>query len=312
MKREVGTKKTNRVRRNRRVMTSTGVRTKVPRIASGLRTIAFQLRAFVSVVLAVAAFGGAAIGVHYGWQVLCASSRLRVTGLDLSGNVRVRPADLQAYTGIEIGDSILTANLDAASISLRQHPWIKSATVSRRLPDRVAIDVQEYTAEIIVSVGDLYLANAAGKMFKRLAPMDGLVLPVVTGIDRAAAAKQTDEVAAQIRDAVALMHAVEKHGMALGRLDELHWDADLGWSVITRPSLRGRPLRIHLGRDPASRLRLAEAAIDRLRQLSKEPEVIWADGMKNPGRVHVRVRDAGVTDATSISQFSRTLIAKVR
>ncbi|MEE8410132.1 MAG: FtsQ-type POTRA domain-containing protein [Myxococcota bacterium] len=260
----------------------------------------------MSLILAATAFGGAAIGVHYGWKALCASSRLRVAGVDLRGNVRVNPADVHAFTGIEIGDSILTADLDAASISLRQHPWVKTATVSRRLPDRVVIDIEEYTAALIVAVGDLYLATVDGKMFKRLAPADGLVMPVVTGIDREAAAKQTDEVAELVRDAVALMHAVERDGTALGRLDELHWDKDLGWSIVTRLSLRARSLRIHLGRQPETRIPLSVAALDRLRELAKEPEVIWADGIKNPGRVHVRLRSAPCKDSGHDPIFART------
>ena len=63
----------------------------------------------------------------------------------------------------------------------------------------------------------------------------------------------------------------------IGRLEELHWDEDLGWSIVTlrRGSAR---LRTHLGFDPIPRLDTALAALDRLVALRREPAVIWADG----------------------------------
>jgi cell division protein FtsQ len=264
----------------------------------------------LSTILAVAAFVGAGLGTHFGWQALCNSSRLRIRGIDVQGNVRVRPQDLHAYAGIELGDSILRADLDAAALSLRRHPWVRSARVHRSLPDRVTIELEEHTARLLVSIGEVYLANEEGVLFKRLAAGDGLGLPVVTGLE----GDEGDEVAAaaeQVRDAISLADAVEAQAAVFGRLEELRWDADLGWSVVTRPEPSSGPLRLHLGREPVQRVRLAVEALRRLDTIGTEPAVVWADGMKNPGRVHVRPRSANGEGQQSAGN-QETLIATAR
>lgn len=295
--------RSRRSRRNRRTGKRRSERIARPALAAGLRSA-------LSTILAVAAFVGAGVGAHFGWQALCNSSRLRIRGIDVKGNVRARPEDLHAYAGIELGDSILRADLDAAALSLRRHPWVQSARVYRRLPDRVTIELEEHTARLLVSIGEVYLANEEGVLFKRLAAGDGLGLPVVTGLE----GDEGDEVAAaaeQVRDAIRLADAAEAQAAAFGRLEELHWDADLGWSIVTRPKPSNAPLRLHLGREPEQRVRLAVEALRRLDVIGTEPAVLWADGVKNPGRVHVRPRSATGEGQKSAGN-QETLIATAR
>lgn len=298
-----GVHRGRRPRRNRRTGTHRAVRATRPASTGRLRRV-------LSAMLAVAAFAGAGVGAHFGWQALCESSRLRIRGLDVKGNVRVQPRDLYRYAGIEIGDSILRADLDAAALSLRRHPWVRSARVYRRLPDRVTIELEEHIARLFVAIGDVYLASEEGRLFKRLSAGDDLELPVVTGLE----GDERDEAAAvakRVRDAISLADAVEANSAVLGRLDELHWDADLGWSIVTRPEGYGAPLRLHLGREPNERIRVAVGALRRLGALRIEPAVVWADGVKNPGRVHVRPRFGNEVGRESTGN-QETLIAKAR
>jgi cell division protein FtsQ len=272
--------------------------------------LAAGVRRLLSALLAVAAFIGAGVGAHFGWQALCESSRLQIRGIDVVGNVRARPPELSAYAGLGLGDSILRADLDAAALSLRRHPWVSEARVYRRLPDRVTMELSEHSARLLVSMGDIYVANAEGHLFKRLAAGDQLVLPVVTGIE----ADENDEAAAvaqQVRDAIHLADGLEADGAILGHLEELHWDTDLGWSVVTRPERSRHPIRFHLGRQPEERIAMAARALRRLAKLRIEPAVIWADGNKRPGRVHVQLRAADGGELESDGN-QETLIAKAR
>ena len=197
----------------------------------------------------------------------------------------------------------MATDLDAAALGLRRHPWVASAYIKRRLPDRIVVEVAEHTAEIIVCLGELYLANAEGKLFKRLSARDGLVLPVVTGIGREEAAARPDDTAALVRAAVELAHAIEREGKRLGRIEELHWDPDLGWSVA---SSRGTAvLWTHLGLEPEGRVATATAALLALGGRRQEPQVLWVDGIKSAQRVWVRLRP-GSTHA------DETLFAKAR
>lgn len=265
-------------RRNRRVTKRTG---------PGMLARTWQgLRAVLPWLLGVALLAGAGVGGYVGWQKAVASPRLRLRAFDVRGTKRTNSTEVVAYTGAKIGQPILTLDLDAMALSLRRHPWIRSATVRRRLPDRLIIEVVEHAPTMFVSLGELYVADEDGQPFKTFAATDKLVLPVITGMDRDDAAHRMAQVVERIRAAIGLAEAVDSHRDILGELEELHWDVDLGWSVVlTRPAA----LRIHLGQTPVERLPRAVQALQMVEERHQLAEVIWADGQKNPDRVQVQL-----------------------
>jgi len=272
------------------------------------KTTGAQLRwlgTALSWLIGTSALGGAGMGIHYGWQCLRASDRLQVDSIEVLGSQRASWGELEAYTGIHVGDPILTVDLDAAAIGLRRHPWIDKATVRRRLPDHVALELVEHEPRMLVSLGEVYIASSDGQLFKRVAAADGVVLPLLTGLGREDTAMRPEAASAVIREGIALSAAASESAVRdqLGVLEELHWDQDLGWSLVMalRPEA---PLRIHVGHDPVSRIDLAMRAMRRISALERLPRVIWADGAKNPSRVHVSFR------AKNRTTNKQTLIAK--
>ena len=243
-------------------------------------------------LLLAAAGTGAAVGAHRVWRLVEASERLQVKRIEVLGNARATYEEVLGYAGVRIGDAILALDLDAMALRLRRHPWIRRADVRRKLPDRIQVTLVEHEAAIIVSLGTLYLADATGNIFKRFSAADRLVLPVLTGIDAARAELETDvaEDDQVVGDGIALSRSWERQASALGSVEEVHWDVDLGWSVVSRPPMaRGATVRFHLGRWDAARLALAEGVLARLTALGRQPEVIWAGFAKSAGRVHVRL-----------------------
>ena len=91
------------------------------------------------------------------------------------------------------------------------------------LPDGVFIDVTEFTPGILVSMGNLYLANPEGRIFKRLSRTDSLDLPVVTALSlpRMRRRKLQPNV---LREAIALHEKIAEHESVMGRLEEIHYD----------------------------------------------------------------------------------------
>ena len=289
-------------RRNRR--TSSRI-TPVPgRGRAHSRGVVATLLGTLPYLIGIAAFCGGVIGVRYGWEALTTSSRLAVRTIEVTGNERVRREEVPAYTGIGVGDPILRTDLDGAALQLRRHPWVRTAHVQRHLPDRIQVSIKEHTPAIVVALGELYLANGDGQVFKRLGTEDRVVLPVLTGLGREGVAEHPEASASRIREGIELAGAVDGEATTLGRVEELHWDADLGWSIVTDQSLSGRAgLRLHLGQEPIPRLIIASRALARLKQHNLEPEVLWADGLKNPNRVQARLRAvASETDATFIAK----------
>jgi hypothetical protein len=257
------------------------------------------LGTLVSVLLGCTALGGAAFGIHYGWECLKSSPRLVVQSIDVRGSRRASAAEVQAYTAIRMGSPILDVDLDAAALALRRHPWVASATVQRRLPDRIVVEIVEHAPSLVVSLEELYLADENGKLFKSHSTADGFVSPVLTGLTREQVTADPDGAAAIVRDGIALSNAL--FGTEVGRVEELAWDADLGWTAITRPARD--PVRLHLGKDAVTRIDVAVAALQRLAELGRTADEIWADGQRNRDRVHVRLG--------SVLPSTETLIAKV-
>jgi cell division protein FtsQ len=251
------------------------------------------------------ALSGAAMGVVHGWEALKASSRLSVRDIVYSGNKRASVAELAAYTGIKVGDGILELDLDAVAQALARHPWVASAQVRRRLPGTLEVAVREYEPAVLVALGDIYLANDEGEVFKRMAAGDGALLPIITGLSRDEATRDTEQLRARIREGVELARTLSAMRKRAGRTDELHFDVDLGWSVLLNSLTDGHSVRLSLGKEPQSRLDTALTALEKARAAGFYPAEILADGQKHPNRVHVRLR-------TVEPRTSEPLIAKAR
>jgi cell division protein FtsQ len=242
--------------------------------------------------VAMMAATGVALGVVHGWQALKGSARLQVRSVEYEGLSRATAGELSVYTGVNVGDGILDLDLDAMARALTRHPWVARAQVRRQLPDKINIVVREYEPAVLVALNEIYLANADGELFKRMAAGDGVLLPIVTGLVREDAQKEPESLRTHIQDAVALVHALAKSKKRLGRVDELHHDPDTGWSVVVNQLKEAQSVRLHLGKQPTRRIELAASALERARAKNLSPTVIWADGQKHPQRVHMRVRHA--------------------
>ncbi len=242
-----------------------------------------------------------AVGVYHVGRLAVGGERLRVARVEIVGNERASRRELDAYIGIKLGQSLLELDLDVIALRLRHHPWVASASVRRRLPDQVVIEVREHLPAAIVSLGAVYLADAEGRLFKRLDSGDRVALPVITGLSREEVGQRTSESAARVREGIELTTIVAS--MARGsRLHEVHFDADLGWSVVLGPERGdGATARLYLGDQPGSRLPLALAAMARAREAGGVPAVVFADNKKSPERVQVRLRQPAGSQPTLVA-----------
>ena len=61
----------------------------------------------------------------------------------ITGNHHATATDLVSLSGLQRGQSLLTVSLGRISANLMQHPWVKSASVRRRLPHTMVVAIQE-------------------------------------------------------------------------------------------------------------------------------------------------------------------------
>ena len=222
------------------------------------------------------ALAGVGSGLWFGYRFVTTSERFAIDDIQITGTVRLKVDAVRAALPVRIGDNVFAADLDAVAERLRAQPWIASASARRILPSTLVIDVREYAPVAIVSLGELYLVDATGHPFKRVAldagEDDGL--PIVTGIERATYLRDPTTTARTIlaalevlrswrlgdRPAIGEVHANSRGGFALrtydhdtaielgaatGDLAERMRTFDAAWADLSKTE-RARTRAIHL------------------------------------------------------------------
>jgi len=231
-----------------------------------------------SAVLALAAVIGlataawAALGP--GWvRARLASLRLfRIEKVQVAGNRTLSSAELLAAAGLRTGESLLGLDLEAARARLTAHPRVREASLRRRLPSTVVVDVTERVPCVIVRADRDYLVDADGAILASADPGTPTNLPVLTGIEVAAGAL-TARGAADVAAGIELVAAIRQVGFpalaAVGHVDL----SDPDDAVIVPVS--GRPL-VHTGRrDAAGRLQRWRSVAPDMAQ--RWPELDYVD-----------------------------------
>lgn len=280
-----------RKRRNRRK--AGPLRSRIPDRAAIARGLRRGLRAalpYLAVAGGVAAVG---TGGWLGYRWLLTSDRFALEAIEIRGNERAGEARILARLPAAEGDNIFRVDLGTATGEVERDPWVARAEVSRRLPDRLVVEVTEHEPAALVELDGLYLADAEGTVFKRadLAAGDadgvGRTLPIVTGIARDEYLADPAATAAHIREALAAL-AAYRSGSERPAVGEVRLDPRRGVLLVTTE----HAITIRLGRGQpetlATRLEVFDAAWDAL-----EPEerasarVIYADNVTRPDRITV-------------------------
>jgi hypothetical protein len=204
--------------------------------------------------LAVAAASASlAWGAHASWTLSRTSPRLGIGAVRVRGAVHATSDDLVLRSGLRIGQNLLAADLAAAARGVESSPWVRSVRVSRCLPPAVEITVVEHVPVFEVELGDRYLVDAGGLVFKREEPADrALRLPLVTGLTRAGWDQSRADGQQRLSLGLQFVDAWRQAGLAPEALAEVRFDAE---GLATASSLaRGpdgeRRQEIHVGPAP--------------------------------------------------------------
>ncbi len=81
--------------------------------------------------------------------------------------------------------NILSFNIFTARKKLLANPWIQEARVGLVFPDTITVRITEHKPLAILDLGDKFILNTEGIIFKRLEPDDHQNIPVVSGLSYA-------------------------------------------------------------------------------------------------------------------------------
>jgi len=241
-------------------------------------------------LLAVAALGalGPALVRADAWARHSPHFALRA--VQVSGAQRASEAELLALGGVQPGTNLWA--LDAAEVArgMAGHPWVRTVSVRRSLPDTLYIRVEEHQPAALAVLGELYVVDAEGIPFKRLSGADALDLPLVTGVSREEAARSPEESAARLRTALALIDAWSRV-VQRPPLSEVHLEEG-GFRAIDAD---GQVVALAAGPVDAALARLVRVRTE-LRQRGLSAATIHLENRVRPAWVAVQLAGPAVAD----------------
>ncbi len=154
----------------------------------------------------------------------------KVKTLSVQGTRRLSRETVLEQAKIRKGTSALGINLGLTRRRLLAHPWIVDATVKRQLPSGVEIRIQEEDPLALVEMGDLFLVNRQGEIFKKWSPSDPQDLPIVRGLDFSDVGVLGAPPSAAWKDAMAVLRRITApHALFPGSMvQSVHADPELG------------------------------------------------------------------------------------
>ncbi|HEY5922562.1 MAG TPA: FtsQ-type POTRA domain-containing protein [Kofleriaceae bacterium] len=183
------------------------------------------------VMLVLATIGGTAWA---GYRFVTTSQRFAIAEIQVNGVHHLTDDQVRAALTVRAGDNVFATSLDEIVRELRENPWIASAEAHRVLPHTIVIDVREHVPAAVVQLGTLYLVDAEGHPFKRaeLGGDEAAGLPIITGLDRTAYLANPAATAAQIKGAMAALHAWRSVDDRPS-IGEVHLDAHGALTLVT-------------------------------------------------------------------------------
>jgi cell division protein FtsQ len=130
--------------------------------------------------------------------------------IDVTGNRRLSRGEVLAASQVELGANLLTVDLNAIVAGLKKHAWILSASVHRRFPGQLIIEIEERRPRAILAAEKLYYVDDQAEFFARLLPGDSVNYPLFTGITGQELKSNALEVRELLRLGLGLLEIVER------------------------------------------------------------------------------------------------------
>jgi cell division protein FtsQ len=205
----------------------------------------------------------------------------------IEGNHQLEDIDVRRAARLQIGSNIFEVSSEGTRNHLLQHPWIEEASVLRKLPGRVRIEIVERRPVALVALDQLYLVSDEGAVFKRLGVDDPVDLPVITGIASERFYDDFDYRTAILLRSMALLQDYDGAGLAKREpVSEIHFEGASGIELFVGND--GMNVRLGNGQH-RQKLRRLRQVLERLAREKTRPSYVYLDNVRSPERVTVRL-----------------------
>lgn len=135
-----------------------------------------RLLLFFGLLLVLTGIGA---GVWEGYRAVVGLPYFRIAEIQVEGNLQVAKEEIIAALQLAPGTSILEVDLPALAGRVLENPWIKEASIRRRLPLSITVRVIERMPEAIFIADRHYLLSADGVILTDLEEDELPTLPTL-------------------------------------------------------------------------------------------------------------------------------------
>lgn len=138
-----------------------------------------RLTRLLKVLSVLLILGGTGVGLWEGYRAIVGLPYFWVAEIQVEGNLQVAAQDIINSLRLSPKTSILAVDLPALTQRVLQNPWVKEASVQRRLPLSLTIQVVERMPEAVFIADRHYLLSADGVILAQLGEDELPTLPTL-------------------------------------------------------------------------------------------------------------------------------------
>ncbi len=183
-------------------------------------------------LIALCSVAGLSFLLIFFHDVLTQSSCFEIRNITVEGCRRIPPSEILQWADLDKKTNILSFNIKALQIHLVSHPWIKSADIQREVPDKIHIKISEYTPVAIIDLGQKFLLDDSGTIFKKLDHGEEVPVPIVTGL-KMSDLKIDEKKGSHLRAVLAIIQLSTLDGSILPvySITAIHVDSEIGLTL---------------------------------------------------------------------------------
>ncbi|MDO8848541.1 MAG: FtsQ-type POTRA domain-containing protein [Coriobacteriia bacterium] len=125
----------------------------------------------------------AVAGVLVLWVAVSGSQLFEIERVDVVGVSSISSEAVIARAALGEGETLLRVDGDAIAARLLEDPWIKEASVQRRPPSTLRIEITERVPAAVVDTGvSFWFVESQGRVLTESVPSSATVVPVIRDI----------------------------------------------------------------------------------------------------------------------------------